>query len=123
LRSQAIIFSLSCLIPALSLLCSRSCSQAATPFYEIWLELAAGDYFRTKLTELNHPLIKEVRSPGLMIGVDLKEKAGRFVQKLTDQGVLALLAGANVIRFLPPLVITNDEIDRVVTALKTVLDS
>jgi acetylornithine/succinyldiaminopimelate/putrescine aminotransferase len=36
---------------------------------------------------------------------------------------LALLAGANVIRFLPPLVITNDEIDRVVTALKTVLDS
>lgn len=85
--------------------------------------LAAGDYFRTKLTELNHPLIKEVRSPGLMIGVDLKEKAGRFVQKLTDQGVLAMLAGANVIRFFPPLVITNDEIDRVVTALKTVLDS
>lgn len=58
-----------------------------------------------------------------MIGVDLKEKAGRFVQKLTDQGVLALLAVANVIRFLPPLVITNDEIDRVVTALETVLDS
>jgi acetylornithine/succinyldiaminopimelate/putrescine aminotransferase len=85
--------------------------------------LAAGDYFRMQLNELNHPLIKEVRGPGLMISVDLKEKAGRFVQKLTDQGVLALLAGANVIRFLPPLVITNDEIDRVVTALKTVLDS
>ncbi len=55
--------------------------------------------------------------------MDLKEKAGRFVQKLTDQGVLALLAGANVIRFLPSLVITYDEIDRVVTALETVLDS
>ena len=64
-----------------------------------------------------------MRGPGLMIGVELKEEAGRFVQKLTDQGVLALLAGANVIRFLTPLVITNDEIDRVVTALKTVLDS
>lgn len=78
---------------------------------------------KTKFTELNHPLIKEVRGPGLMIGVDLKEKAGRFVQKLTNQGVLALLAGANVIRFLPPLVITNDEIDRIVTALKTVFGS
>jgi acetylornithine/succinyldiaminopimelate/putrescine aminotransferase len=58
-----------------------------------------------------------------MIGVDLKEKAGRFVQKLTNQSVLALLAVANVIRFLPPLVITNDEIDRIVTALKTVFGS
>jgi acetylornithine/LysW-gamma-L-lysine aminotransferase len=56
-----------------------------------------------------------------MIGLELKEKAGPYVQKLMDKGVIALLAGATVIRLLPPLVISKEEIDTVVKALRDVL--
>ena len=58
---------------------------------------------------------------GLMIGVELKEKAGSYVQQLMEKGVIVLLAGATVIRLLPPLVISREEIDRVVAAFKEVL--
>ena len=56
-----------------------------------------------------------------MIGLELKEKAGPYVQKLMDKRVIVLLAGATVIRLLPPLVISKAEIDTVVKALKEVL--
>jgi acetylornithine/succinyldiaminopimelate/putrescine aminotransferase len=56
-----------------------------------------------------------------MLGIELKEKAGPYVQKLTEKGVIVLLAGATVIRLLPPLVITKEEIDTVVEALKETL--
>jgi acetylornithine/LysW-gamma-L-lysine aminotransferase len=56
-----------------------------------------------------------------MIGIELKEKAGPYVQKLMEQGVIALLAGATVIRLLPPLVISKEEIDTVVSVLKDLL--
>ncbi len=65
--------------------------------------------------------IREVRGLGLMIGIELKEKAGPYVQALMEKGVIVLLAGANVIRLLPPLVITREEIDVVISALKKVL--
>jgi acetylornithine/succinyldiaminopimelate/putrescine aminotransferase len=56
-----------------------------------------------------------------MLGIELKEKAGPYVQSLAEQGVIVLLAGATVIRLLPPLVISQEEIDRVLSALKKVL--
>jgi acetylornithine/succinyldiaminopimelate/putrescine aminotransferase len=56
-----------------------------------------------------------------MLGIELKEKAGPYVQKLMEKGVIVLLAGATVIRLLPPLVITKEEIDKVVAALRDVL--
>jgi acetylornithine/succinyldiaminopimelate/putrescine aminotransferase len=65
--------------------------------------------------------IREVRGLGLMIGIELKEKAGPFVQALMEKGVIVLLAGANVIRLLPPLVITKEEIDRALKALQEAL--
>ena len=58
---------------------------------------------------------------GLMIGIELKEKAGPYVQQLMEKGVIALLAGATVIRLLPPLVISREEIDTVAAAFKEVL--
>ena len=58
-----------------------------------------------------------------MIGIELKEKAGPYVQKLMEKGVIVLLAGATVIRLLPPLVITKEEIDTVVQALKDTLSA
>ncbi len=82
---------------------------------------ALGEYFLHELRTLESSKIREVRGLGLMLGIELKEKAGPFVQKLTEKGVIVLLAGATVIRLLPPLVITKEEIDTVVEALKETL--
>ncbi len=80
-----------------------------------------GDYFQEQLRRIEIQKIREIRGLGLMIGVELKEKAGPYVHKLMDKRVIALLAGATVIRLLPPLVISREEIDTVVKALKEVL--
>ena len=80
-----------------------------------------GEYFLKELRDIKNSKIREVRGLGLMLGIELKEKAGPYVQKLTEKGVIVLLAGATVIRLLPPLVITKEEIDRVVEAVKETL--
>jgi acetylornithine/LysW-gamma-L-lysine aminotransferase len=80
-----------------------------------------GAYFLGELQALDSNRVREVRGLGLMIGIELKEKAGRYVQQLMDKGVIVLLAGATVIRLLPPLVITKKEIDMVVNAFSEVL--
>ena len=80
-----------------------------------------GDYFLQELGRIESDKIREIRGLGLMLGIELKEKAGPYVQKLMEKGVIVLLAGATVIRLLPPLVITREEIDTVVEALKDTL--
>jgi len=80
-----------------------------------------GGYFQERLRAIESRKIREVRGLGLMIGVELKEKAGPYVQKLMDRGVIVLMAGATVIRLLPPLVISKEQIDTVVTAMQEVL--
>jgi acetylornithine/LysW-gamma-L-lysine aminotransferase len=80
-----------------------------------------GAYFLEELNRIESGRIREARGLGLMIGLELKEKAGPYVQKLMENGVIALLAGATVIRLLPPLVISREEIDTVVDQLKRVL--
>ena len=82
-----------------------------------------GEYFLKELRDIKNSKIREVRGLGLMLGIELKEKAGPYVQKLTEKGVIVLLAGATVIRLLPPLVITKEEIDGVVEAIKEVLNT
>ena len=82
-----------------------------------------GAYFLDRLRALHHPRVREVRGLGLLIGVELKEKAAPFAQALMQEGVLALLAGTTVLRFLPPLVISREEIDRVLSALEKVLSA
>ena len=80
-----------------------------------------GEYFLKQLREIESSKIREVRGLGLMLGIELKEKAGPYVQKLMEKGIIVLMAGATVIRLLPPLVITREEIDTVVDALKATL--
>ena len=82
---------------------------------------AQGNYLKEKLSGIESKKIRDVRGLGLMIGIELKEKAGPYVQMLMAKGVIALLAGATVIRLLPPLVISREEIDRVVSALEEIL--
>ncbi len=80
-----------------------------------------GAYFLERLREIRSPRIREIRGLGLMIGVEMKDKAGPVAQALMQEGVLALLAGTTVLRFLPPLVITREQVDRVVESLTRVL--
>jgi predicted acetylornithine/succinylornithine family transaminase len=80
-----------------------------------------GEYFIGELRAIKNERIREVRGLGLMLGIELKEKAGPYVQHLMERGVIVLLAGATVIRLLPPLVITQEEIDRVLSVMKEVL--
>lgn len=80
-----------------------------------------GAYFLEGLQAIAGEKVREVRGLGLMIGIELKEKVPPYVQRLAEKGVIALLAGPNVIRLLPPLVITKEEIDIVLAALKEVL--
>lgn len=80
-----------------------------------------GEYFISRLKAMDSPKIREVRGIGLMIGIELKEKAGPYVRALMDKGIIVLLAGNTVIRLLPPLVITREDIDTVVEGLGDVL--
>ena len=80
-----------------------------------------GAYFQERLQEINSPLIREVRGLGLMIGVELKIRAMEAVRGLMDRGVLSLTAGPTVLRLLPPLVISKEEVDTVVEAITAVL--
>jgi len=81
-----------------------------------------GEYFLQELHRIESSKIREIRGLGLMLGIELKEKAGPYVQQLMEKGIIVLLAGATVVRLLPPLVITKDEIDTVVAALKDTLE-
>lgn len=80
-----------------------------------------GAYFLARLRALQSPLIREVRGLGLMLGVELKQKVTPYIMRLMEHGVLALPAGLTVLRFLPPLVITREQVDQVVAALEAVL--
>lgn len=80
-----------------------------------------GAALRDRLQQINSPQIREVRGLGLIIGIETKQKVAPYLQALTERGVLALNAGMTVIRLLPPLVITQEQLDRVVDALSEVL--
>ena len=80
-----------------------------------------GRFFMSKLSEIKSEKIKEVRGLGLMIGIELNEKVSQYVNSLQEKGVLVISAGPNVIRFLPPLIITYEEINFVLEKVKEVL--
>jgi acetylornithine/LysW-gamma-L-lysine aminotransferase len=81
-----------------------------------------GKYFRERLRALSSPKVREVRGMGLLIGLELKEKVAPYIAALKEAGVLTINAGTNVIRFVPPLVITKVEVDEVVRRVARVLE-
>ena len=80
-----------------------------------------GEYLVEKLKNINSDRIREIRGLGLIIGMELKEKSKPYILELLEKGVLALPAGSTVLRLLPPLVISKEEIDFVVEKLAEVL--
>jgi acetylornithine/LysW-gamma-L-lysine aminotransferase len=91
-----------------------------------WIEHAAalGAIAREVLDEAlgDDPRVREIRGIGLMWGIELRGKLGTLVRDLAERGVLALSSGIQVLRLLPPLVITESEwrevLDRVVQAIR-----
>jgi acetylornithine/LysW-gamma-L-lysine aminotransferase len=80
-----------------------------------------GEHLKERLEALRSPLVRQVRGLGLMIGIELRIKVTPVLQALQARGVLALPAGATVLRLLPPLVIEREDLDRVIEAIAEVL--
>lgn len=80
-----------------------------------------GKYLLEKLRRIDSPLIREVRGLGLMVGIELKQKALPYIKAMRERKVIVLNAGLTVIRLLPPLVITYEQIDYLVEMLTEVL--
>ena len=83
--------------------------------------LVKGAYLIDKLHQIESPLVREVRGMGLMIGIELKHKAAPYLKALQENRIIALNAGMTVIRLLPPLVISYQQIDHLVEVLTEVL--
>jgi len=104
------------------LACAAGLAAIQTYQAEKLIERAAtlGELFLRRLREelADIALVREVRGIGLMLAVELRQKAGPYLKALMEEhGVIALPAGPNVIRFLPPLIITAEEIEIGVQAL------
>ena len=82
---------------------------------------AKGAYLLDKLKQIHSPNIREVRGRGLMIGIELKQKVAPYIKALQEKRVIALNAGMTVIRLLPPLVISYEQMDHLVDVLSEVL--
>jgi acetylornithine/LysW-gamma-L-lysine aminotransferase len=108
------------------LVCAAGCAAIDALVEENLTEQAAtkGKYFKTQLETLQdkHKIVKEVRGLGLMLGVELRFDVFNIILKAAERGVIILDAGRNVLRFLPPLVITKEQIDKVISVLDEVLE-
>lgn len=82
-----------------------------------------GEYFMQRLNNLKSDHIIEVRGKGLLIGVQLDEKARGFAERLMDFGVLCKETHEYVLRFAPPLIIEKKEIDWAMEKIKKVFES
>ena len=86
--------------------------------------LAAGEKIRSEISSWKNPLVVQVRGKGLMIGIQIKEGTKPFDIEVEcmKQGLCVSTAGSDVVRFLPPLVISDKEIDEGLKIFKAVLE-
>ena len=73
------------------------------------------------LAETGSRLAVRVKGMGLMLGLELRVKADQFIQPLLERGVMALTAGVNTLRFLPPYMISKEDVEVVHAAVTEVL--
>ena len=82
---------------------------------------AIGEYLRSELDSISSDSIKEVRGLGLMLGLELDGEAKPVVEQAYQKGVLLLTAGEHVIRIMPPLIVSETNIDQMVDVLKAII--
>lgn len=82
-----------------------------------------GEIFIKGLEELKekHSIIREIRGKGLMIGVEMKFEVRDILMSLIEKGVLMLYSGRNILRILPPLVISKEDVEKVLHVLDSVI--
>ena len=78
-----------------------------------------GEYFVRELRKLSG--VKEVRGIGLMVGVELNVEAKPFILKMAENGLIGVIAGTHVVRFLPALNVTRSEVDEAVEKFRKTL--
>jgi acetylornithine/N-succinyldiaminopimelate aminotransferase len=79
-----------------------------------------GKYLRSRLDDLvkRHPAVfKEARGAGLMQGLACVPECGKVVSRLYEEGMLTVVAGDNVVRLLPPLIIEETHVDEAIACL------
>jgi acetylornithine/LysW-gamma-L-lysine aminotransferase len=107
------------------LVCAAGCAAIDVLVKDKLADRAAtlGAYFKAKLEELQakYNIVKEVRGLGLMLGMELRYDVRNIILKTMSRGVLILEAGRNVLRFLPPLVIEKEQIDKAIGVLDAVI--
>jgi acetylornithine/N-succinyldiaminopimelate aminotransferase len=83
-----------------------------------------GEYFFTRLEKIGErfSFVKEVRGRGLILGMELKIDGSSVVKEMMQRGILINCTMGNVLRFLPPLIVTKEEVDRVIEALEEVFE-
>jgi predicted acetylornithine/succinylornithine family transaminase len=81
-----------------------------------------GEYFLLRLEEIKKkfPFVQDVRGRGLILGMELKIEGAEIVKKMMKKGFLINCTAGNVLRFLPPLIVTEEEVDRLISALEEV---
>jgi LysW-gamma-L-lysine/LysW-L-ornithine aminotransferase len=82
---------------------------------------ALGEYFLAELRRLSSPLVKEARGAGLMIGLEVAGKRDDILKGLQQEKILAIPAGENVVRFLPPYIFKREQVNVVIAGLERVL--
>ena len=80
-----------------------------------------GEHALERLRAFHSPLVRDVRGRGLLLGIELNRRAQPYLEMLLERGILALPAGPNVIRLLPPLVITGEQLECVLDTVEEVL--
>ena len=82
-----------------------------------------GEVFIRGLNRLKerHPIVREVRGMGLMIGMELRFEVRDIIMEGIKKNILLLYSGRNILRFLPPLVITEQDITKVLGILDVLL--
>ncbi len=81
-----------------------------------------GAYLKKKLSGM--PLISEVRGFGLMLGAELdKDIASQVVDRALESGLVINAPKANILRFVPPLICTKDDVDKMILILQPILSS
>lgn len=80
-----------------------------------------GQFLMDEINNIGSKLISKVKGIGLMVGIDVTCNVKEVVSKLQDKGVIAITAGANTLRLLPPLVVSKEDLNFGVNVLKEVL--
>jgi len=81
-----------------------------------------GEYFLSRLEEIKkkYPFVQQVRGRGLILGMELKMEGSSIVKEMMQKGFLINCTMGNVLRFLPPLIVTQEEVDQMLEALEEV---